>query len=110
MKKRRRVEITAIRRTAIVLNRQPAAGSGYQPWPDGHAPHKTRDAATQLRGLMPADAARSSEPALMIDILIKSDERAGSDGKRFGLNQSGNYTRLLSLGISLRSLEEEEER
>ena len=108
MKKRRRVEITAVRRTAVVLGHQPSTGSGYQPWPDDREPHQTRDAATQLRGLMPADAARPPEPAILIDILMHSDDAAGADGERFGLSQSGKYTRLLSLGISLRSLEEEE--
>jgi hypothetical protein len=101
MKKRRCVEITAIRRTAVVLS--------HQPGPDDRAPHQTRDATTRLRGLMPADAACSSEPALLIDILVKSEVAAGLDGERFGPNQPGNYTRLLSLGISLRSLEEEEQ-
>ncbi len=108
MKKRRRIEITAIRRTAVVLCNQPVTGSNSQPRPDNRAPDQTGVASMQLRGLMPADAACSSELALLIDVLVKSDDLAGLNGEQFGLNQSGHYTRLLSLGISIRSLEEGE--
>ena len=103
--KKKRVEITAIRRTAIVLCHQPVTGSSYQPRPDHRPSDQINVASLQLRGLMPADAAGSPEPTLLIDVLVKSDNAGGLDREQFDPHQSGNYTRLLSLGISIRSCE-----
>ena len=102
--KRRRIEITAIRRTAVVLCNQPAAGPCNEPRPVNRAPEQDDIASARLGALMPAEAAPSSEPALLIDVLVKNDAPADLGGEHADPDRSGNYTRLLSLGISVRDL------
>ncbi|HEV8483616.1 MAG TPA: hypothetical protein VGV87_08720 [Blastocatellia bacterium] len=104
MNRRRRVEITAIRRTAMFLcNRRKTGLSGEAA--NELASDETGVAVMQPGNLFPAGAACSSEPAILIDVLVKSDEVTGPRGEEFVPSQSGNYTKLLSLGISIRSSE-----
>ncbi len=104
MNRRRRVEITAIRRTAMFLCNRRKTGSSYQA-ANELALDGTGVAAMQPGDLFPVDAACSSGPALWIDVLVKSDEVTGPGGEEFVPSQSGNYTKLLSLGISIRRTE-----
>ncbi len=104
MNRRRRVEITAIRRTAMFLCNRRKTGLSWQA-ANELASDETGVAVMQPGNLFPVDAACSSGPALWIDVLVKSDEVTGPGGEEFVPSQSGNYTKLLSLGISIRSLE-----
>src|SRR5438128_10777879 len=100
MNRRRRVEITAIRRTAMFLRNRRKTGSSCQA-ANELASDETGVAVMQPGNLFPAGAACPSGPALLIAVLAKSDEVTVTGGVEFVSSQSGNYTTLVSLRISI---------
>jgi DNA-binding NtrC family response regulator len=111
MKKTRRIEITAIRRTTTFSVDAPDArptdqplhkGDGTHPWNDGSPRFLETDLARAI--LSSADVNWSPELTNLIDALVISDGDSARAASRLGLSRSRFYSKLRSLGLSIKNL------
>lgn len=111
MKKTRRIEITAFRRTTRVSVDEVNAGSSNQPAPQVDVTQSTDEASVRIVEtdsagaiLSSVDDVASHELAHLIGALVESNRDSAPAAQEVGLSRSRPYSMLRSLGVQIKRL------
>ena len=110
MKKTRRIEITAFRRTTTVYVDRYGARSSNQSPPRVDVTNSSEERSAQfidtdlLEAMLSSDDARSRELTKLIEALVISDGDSARAAQQVGLSRNRFYSKLRSLGLSIRNL------
>lgn len=110
LKKTRRIEITAFRRTTRVFADGSDVRAGDQPAPSIDVTSSSEERSAQfidtdlLEAILSSDDARSRELTKLIEALVISGGDSARAAQQVGLSRNRFYSKLRSLGLSIRNL------